>query len=334
MEKVIWVKTGWSEYYQGGPVNGNFDYLTENSKRSDTDVKREGHEAFNFLPFPNGSYGIYLPPQAGGSIPNHEDAGGWTVICLSKKPKQKGVHVVGWLEDASLLGDLIDRPEYASGSSFRLTRERDEFTYCISADTAYIVPPEDRNRPFSHTSIRQGKYSFLSGPDVKAEQNKSEVLKILLNELKLLKKVAVRNPNPLSIHDRDNDEIDPFSGFGTADHRQRVEKAAVDFVARHYRKNGYDVQSHENLNCGYDLYAANTEADKILEIEVKGTASAEEGFFLTRNEYYYMNSGTRDWRLALVTDAISNPVLHVYTAKQVNKRFDMESLAWKCTVKP
>jgi len=333
MKKVIWIKTGWSEYYQGGPVDGNFDYLSESRKRSERDVKREGHEAFNFLPFPDGSYGIYLPPQAGDSIPHNEDSIGWTVVCLSKKPEQKGIHVVGWLENATLLGEFFDRPEYKSGELFRLTHERHKFAYCIKSDVAYIVPPSARNRPFSHTSIRQGKYSFLGGPGEKITQNKVEVLKILQNELSVLKSLAIMNPTSSSMDDKDNDEVDPFSSFGTAEHRRQVEKAAVELVTRHFSGKGYIVESHENLNCGYDLYAKNEKQSKILEIEVKGTASTEENFFLTRNEHYYMNAGTRDWRLVLVTDALNNPVLRVYTAKQIRKRFLMEPLAWKCTLK-
>ena len=40
--------------------------------------------------------------------------------------------------------------------------------------------------PFSHPSIKQGKYSFLAGPNVKKTNNKSEVLKILRHRLRKL----------------------------------------------------------------------------------------------------------------------------------------------------
>ena len=48
MKKVLWVKFGWSEFYRGGPVDGNFSYLEGEGK--------QGHEAYNFEPAEDGVY--------------------------------------------------------------------------------------------------------------------------------------------------------------------------------------------------------------------------------------------------------------------------------------
>ena len=42
MKKVLWVKFGWSEFYRGGPVDGNFSHLAGKGNR--------GHEAYNLTP--------------------------------------------------------------------------------------------------------------------------------------------------------------------------------------------------------------------------------------------------------------------------------------------
>lgn len=106
MKKILWVKFGWSEYYRGGPVNGNFGWLNENKKD-----ERRGHEAFNFEPAPDGTYYCYVPPQAKHSAPLNEDPHGWTVICLAKNPRRAGIHIVGWYEDATLHGKWLVPPD-------------------------------------------------------------------------------------------------------------------------------------------------------------------------------------------------------------------------------
>jgi hypothetical protein len=97
MKKVMWVKFGWSDEYQGGPVDGNYAWMTEHAG--------EAHEAFNFLPAPNGTYCCYVPPHgASFASPRSDDPHGWLIICLAKRKKGKGVHVVGWYENATLIG--------------------------------------------------------------------------------------------------------------------------------------------------------------------------------------------------------------------------------------
>lgn len=92
MDKIVWVKFGWSDYYRGGPVDGNFGWL--NDQRGKKEEGR-GHEAFNFARASDGAYYCYVPPQAGEYAPWNESNKGWTVVCLAKKPKHKGIHVVG-----------------------------------------------------------------------------------------------------------------------------------------------------------------------------------------------------------------------------------------------
>jgi len=44
MKKILWVKCGWSEYYRGGPVDGNFGWLNEHRGQEE---EGRGHEALN-----------------------------------------------------------------------------------------------------------------------------------------------------------------------------------------------------------------------------------------------------------------------------------------------
>ena len=74
MDKVLWVKFGWSDYYRGGPADGNYSYLKE-------EVGNVGHEVYNFKPAKGGTYYCYVPPLFGDLAPSNCDNSGWTLDC-------------------------------------------------------------------------------------------------------------------------------------------------------------------------------------------------------------------------------------------------------------
>ncbi len=318
MKKILWVKFGWSDYYRGGAVDGNFGWL--NRQRGKKKEGR-GHEAYNFMPV-EGRYYCYVPPQAKKFAPTNADPHGWTVICLAKRPKQKGIHVVGWYENATLIGDWNDppagAPTYGQGEAGAY-----DWSYCITSDAVFFVPPQLRDRPFSDPSVRQGKYSFLAGPGVETEGNKSRVLHLLENRLKSLRPVAIRNPDEANAPDPGLDPVDPLKGFGTAEHRKEVETKAEQVVIRHYADRGYSKKRVSYLPCGHDFVFS--KKGRHLHVEVKGTASPTPQFFLTRNEFNKGCMSDPDWRLAMVTSALSqSPDVKCYTAKQLSKAFEID----------
>lgn len=323
MKKLLWVKFGWSEFYRGGVVDGNFSYL---------EGGKQGHEAWNFHPAPDGRYYCYTQPQGKfASVPSHDDPEGWTVVCLAVKPGQTGVHVVGWYENARLAGKYTRRPDTAD----LVDNENESVGYTISAKKVYIVPPQSRTEPFSHVSIGSGRYSFLKGPGIKEEHNKIETYNILTRLLDSFHDRAILNPTQSNLPDLDNDENDPLAGLGTPQHRKMVEEAAVNYVTSELenRQEGkkYRVISREAENIGYDLDAIND--DEHLRIEVKGTSQNTQQFFLTINERLFIERGS-GWRLALVTSVLSDkPQLEYFNKVEFERKFDLTPLSWKATLK-
>lgn len=318
MQKILWVKFGWSDYYRGGPIDGNFGWLNDNRGRK---KEGRGHEAFNFLPV-DGTYYCYVPPQAEVHAPSNDDPNGWTVICLAKHPKRKGIHIVGWYENATLHGDWLDPPSDRPGRS-KSSAAGYDWSYCITSKSAFFVPPELRNRPFSDTSVRRGKYSFLAGPDVVANDNKKRVLRLLEQGIQALRPIAIRNPDEGRLPDPEIDPADPLKGFGTAEHRKKVEKAAERTAIEHFASKGYTERRVTHLPCGYDFVFSKGKTE--MHVEVKGTASDTPQFFLTRNEF---NKGCKNnpvWQLAMVTSALSDdPKVKCYSPKELREAFEME----------
>lgn len=320
MKKILWVKFGWSEYYRGGPVDGNFGWLNENKGKKN---EGRGHEAFNFNPSPDGTYYCYVPPQASAYAPYNDDPNGWTVICLAKNPKHTGVHIVGWYEDATLHGKWLELPDGLIKKRGDTAHPAYDWSYCISSKSAYFVPPENRIMPFSDPSVRQGKYSFLKGPSVDGNENKLRVLELLSSRLKAMTPVAIQNPNEGSLPDPELDGTDPLKGFGTPEHRKRVELAAEFAVIEYYKRKGYAYERVTHLPCGYDFVF--TKGKSVRHVEVKGTSSPTPRFFITRNEYVKGLESNPAWRLAMVTSALSEaPSIVEYDALQLRRVFDLE----------
>ncbi|MFG1290021.1 protein NO VEIN domain-containing protein [Xanthobacter versatilis] len=313
MKKVLWVKGGWSDYYRGGPVDGNFSWLDEHKTAEKTE---RGHEAFNFMPDTNGTYYCYAPPQS-GSPPWNEDNTGWTVIWLAKHPRYTGIHVVGWYENATLLGEwrkprasLLLPGVPATG-----------WSYCITSTSAYFVSPDTRNDPFSDPSVRQAKYSYLSGPGVAKTPNKDRVLKLLEQRLTSLRGIVIHNPNESNAPDPELDSTDPLTGFGSPEQRKRVEKAAEDAIVEYYKKQGFISINVTGIKCGYDFIFRKGRTE--LHVEVKGTSLAHERFYMTRNEENYREAP--EWRLGIVTNALDgSPTVKIYDNREFKAAFDLE----------
>ncbi|MBA2410730.1 MAG: DUF3883 domain-containing protein [Gammaproteobacteria bacterium] len=100
--------------------------------------------------------------------------------------------------------------------------------------------------------------------------------------------------------------------FPDAAHRRKVEEAAVEFVKQHLTRKGYAWEDKQTSNCGYDLLAKKGTAQ--LHVEVKGTASEVEHFFISSNEW--LNSHPL-WRLAVVSNALEKPTLSMLTKTQL-----------------
>ena len=311
MDKVLWVKFGWSDHYRGGPVDGNFSQLV----RGDV-----GHEAYNFEPAADGTYYCYVPPLAGKYAPSKPDhPAGWTVVCLAKHPKRKGIHIVGWYEDASLLGTWGNVPETRAHFPVSDSDPDERWFYCITSESAYFVPPEKRTMPFAHRSVRQGSFSFLRGPGVRTTQNKDEVLEYLKRRMKELKFTVIENPTNDTAPDLGAEPGDPLRGFGTPEHRKRVEKAAEEAVKGHYK--GYSCTDVTKKNLGFDFIFRRGRTEH--HVEVKGTSGELPRFFMTRNEDSYRENPM--WRFAIVTNALGpKPTVRVYNNRNFKRTFELE----------
>lgn len=117
-------------------------------------------------------------------------------------------------------------------------------------------------------------------------------------------------------------------GYADAETRREIEVAAIGVVTRELKCRGFVVHDRQRENRGYDLFA--TSEHETLLVEVKGTDSPDPRFFLTRNEWNCARVQP-SWRLFVVCQARTAPIVREYTESEVRQLFVLEPLAWECT---
>lgn len=107
--------------------------------------------------------------------------------------------------------------------------------------------------------------------------------------------------------------------------KKKIELSAIKVVCNYYSE--YNITDRQKDNCGYDLYIEKN--GQVLKVEVKGTSSVQQRFFLSRNES--AKSADPLWRLAIVTESLSTPSLEIFTEKEMREKFNFDALCWECT---
>ena len=92
--------------------------------------------------------------------------------------------------------------------------------------------------------------------------------------------------------------------------RIEVEKKAVLFVTKYYENLGYEIQSFEKDNVGWDLTATNSKTE--LKLEVKGLSGGSISTELTPNEFKNLKADKIFYRLCIVTNTLTKPNLKVF----------------------
>jgi hypothetical protein len=118
------------------------------------------------------------------------------------------------------------------------------------------------------------------------------------------------------------------AGFGSPEKNRKVEKAAISFVTKHYKNQGWKVESVEfKKNKGYDLLCTKGTAEE--HVEVKGVRGTELSFIITSGEVRQICEDSQSV-VCVVTSALSDkPLLSRYTIQEFIDNFELEKLAYR-----
>lgn len=305
--RIAFVKTGWSDDYEGGPVLGRYAHLQ---------AYDEAHERFNFLKHSSGRYFGYLPPIGKKARPPQPKiADGWLLVFVSAKNGSGPLTVVGWYKDATFHSEYVDRPDYSASGCFENDVHGNKYSYCLSAKSAHLIPTASRTDIVSGDHFKRTPVLYVRGNG--KDDDWREELARFAEAL-------------VSGHSR-AEQLPPKLAFPNPEQRKRVEQAAID-AAKTLLGKDHHVTDRQKDNCGYDLLAKNRKTGEELHVEVKGTSGSNMHFYMSRNEFRYMVSP--QWRLIMVSDALGKPKVNVFTAVQARQAFSIDPFAWEGTVKP
>tara|TARA_R110000796_G_scaffold244797_1_gene368147 strand:+ start:2492 stop:3514 length:1023 start_codon:yes stop_codon:yes gene_type:complete len=329
--KICFVKTAWSEEYQGENVYGRHGYIERHG---------DGSERYNFKPGPDGKYFGYIPPHK-----TPKDAEGWLVIIVAASTSNNGrtfgpLNPVGWYENARFVEDQ-QRPEYKIDSSFPKSLEGDPYIYNMVSDQAFIIPTELRNLPLPKEHGR--KLGMASRVEVKSNDPKTQLDQWridytkyaidLLSQLRPDEGFEVLGPGEKAVAGNFFAEAPTNHGYASSEHRRTVELAAEKFAKHRFQKHFY-IKDVTKDNLGYDFHLNEKNGSRQILLEIKGTSGSRPMFYLTRNELKCLRKNVSDFHLFLVTNTLSKaPLGHLFTASEIEDRFDLEPLSYQAIPK-
>lgn len=319
-KRIAVIKTGWSDDFKGSPVEADHKHV----KRF-----KDGHEKFNFLPAPDGRFYAYTPPVGGAEVaPQPKEKDDWLVFSVAKRPKRPGLYLTGWYENATFAGSYVDRIEYNDGGVFPLDDHDGNFSFTLSSDDAVQIDPDETPFVFPGDHMKRSPIYYLRG-NGKKQPWCEDLAKDLLR---------IRKSHQFTQSNVLRTKVGGGRGGICADpeRRRQVEEAAIAKLLAEYPQPAYEVVDRQKDNCGFDLLvrpARNPKAE--LHIEVKGTQNSKPHFLMSRREYAYMLANPRHWRLAMVTNALSEkPKLEIWNASEARQRFFWEEFTWHATSRP
>ena len=283
----LFCNIGWMDDYEGTAlIVGGGAYVDEH---------KEGFEMCNFLPYRGKVYG-YVRPSRGGQIKIERlgadtddlSVSNVTVIWTAKRP-QVGTVVIGWYKDAT-----VHRQFRKFRSFFPQKKKHHIGGYRIEAleNNAELLPIDERT------------LDVPKARDVEGGMGQSNIwyadkpnLKPFLKDVERLIQGKKGSPKRKQPHKTDPEK------------KAQVEKAAINTTTRHFENISYTVKSVEKDNVGWDLEA--TSGKTKLLIEVKGLSGEVLSVGLTPNEYRYLDKKKDNYRLCIVSTALTNPDLYI-----------------------
>ncbi|WP_248739436.1 DUF3883 domain-containing protein [Pseudomonas sp. MWU12-2029] len=306
MDRIAFVKTGWATFYEGDEVVGRHAHIGEYN---------EAHERFNFRKSEDGRYYGYIPPMGKKqSAPSPRQASGWLLIFVAARNGTGPLTVVGWYENAVFEYAYRDRPEYEVGD-FEMDIQGHPYSYCFSADQATLIPLQLRQNVVSGDHFKRSPIIYVQGNGLNDawRQDFAELAETIVGLAPVIAETKA-----------------PTFKFPDAEHRKRVEKAAIDKAIREF-DNEYRVTDRQKDNCGYDLLLVDRKTGEELHLEVKGTSTQVMHFYMTRNEQKYLSNPK--WRLYMVTGALDRPQGRLMNFAEVTTVFDLVPFAWEGVAK-
>ncbi|MBQ7608388.1 MAG: DUF3883 domain-containing protein [Desulfovibrionaceae bacterium] len=313
---ILFVNCGWMRYYSG--VNNDDTIMHPESGFEHLKSNNNGGEQYNFFPLNGNVYGYaalikkdengdaYLTniniKKLGNKIQKTEDNAyidNITIVFFSRNPAKNNAYIVGWYIDARV---------YATPIDITINGYNDAYYFTTRSNNACLVPVEKRNMEVPHSRKIYGGYG--QSALWYAERLPNYVEKVKDYIYKYTERYRISDEYTKGKSKNENDNIID---------KDEIEKIAVDKTIKYYQDKGYNVESVENLNCGWDFTV--TKDNEELFVEVKGTSFDNINVTLTPNEYSKLKEYYKKYRLFIVTNCPENPLFHIFRIENKDNKY-------------
>lgn len=305
--RIIFFNIGWMDSYAGN--RNNEDPITGGGAHN----QREGWggEIFNFKPYRGTYYGYVRTTRNGdirlerlGAAKLDDQLEDVTVVWTATRPSKEGggTYIIGWYENATVYRSERLRPKQAhhNWQGYHIgcyAEAAAKNVRLIARDARLLAVPREK----VEGNMGQNNVWY-------AEKNPDFVNRVIA----YIANDGVIKPPPGKGGKR-RTQSDPLM-------RIAVEQKAVEITWSHYKSLGYELDSVERDKVGWDLTATNGRIQ--LKLEVKGLSGPMVAAELTANEYRHLRLDEPNYRVCIVTSALTNPQLHVFSYSQTTDRWE------------
>ena len=284
MEPIILFNIGWMRRYRGltptDRIVGGGRYVDEHET---------GGEINNFLANNGRLQGYVRIPGATlnmtrlAAAKDAEFQDGVTVLFSATRPEPgAGTVIIGWYRNAR----VWRKPQPQQSPRYIAEAEQRDCTLLDEDERVFPVPRRSTH-PDSTFVVGTRNIRYLDQPHAK--------------EFVRAVRKYVRDGGRISTPKRSRSPVDALL-------RKKVETAAVQCVVDYYETKGYKWVSVEKDNVGWDLEFTQNRVKYL--VEVKGCSGGPD-VQLTPNEYAAMLRNYYQYRLAVVSNALVDPQLHI-----------------------
>ncbi|TXH72196.1 MAG: DUF3883 domain-containing protein [Lysobacteraceae bacterium] len=304
---ILFCNIGWMREYRGissrDNIIGGGKYVA---------LQKHGHEVCNFFAAGNRMYG-YVQPRGEqirierlGALTKDEWIDRVDVVFTARRPGVRGgTFVIGWYRDARVYRHIQPKKWL---SKTHQNNKVDGYYFLAPAGNSRLLKEDERTAiaPVPRGPGGMGQSNVWYAQDKAVKSWVSEIRKIL-----------DKDPTESETRRRGRTSSDPAM-------RKRIEDIGMNEAQRHYERMGYRVEPVHRDNRGWDLEASKPGGVTLL-IEAKGLSGAQIHIELTPNEYKKSQDHRQNYRLCIVTKALTKPKLRVFVFNPVNERWTEES---------
>jgi hypothetical protein len=286
-----------------GEITGGGAYVDKNGN---------GGEMWNFRSEGGRCYGYVMTRHFAGVDLNRiapdekceesDELAGVDIVFIARRP-DVGQVVIGWYRNATVF-----HKAYRKRRGRKRMGDWDGLDYLceVDAEQAVLLPEDERTFSVPHGQKGYPGQSNVWYPSIDNPDSARFVAKLR----KFIDDAAGVPAKPTK------GKRGGWGGEPDEDLITKIEQAAVAATKAHFKKHGYEVESFEQDNRGWDLEAR--KGDERLLIEVKGHIGNAIQFELTPNEYSKLQENSQSYRVCVLRNVLLRDTdLEVYAPKKI-----------------